>query len=78
MSDDVLLDKAAQLIADARSTCLKLAVSPKEIAEIMMDEATLALIAEGVSLSDIQAAFKKYTKHGLPRFYVEVRNHHTN
>jgi hypothetical protein len=46
MSDDVLLDHAAQLIADARVACLKLAVPPEEIAKIMMDEAILALMAE--------------------------------
>src|ERR1039457_4311852 len=57
MSDDVLLDHAAQLIADARVACLKLAVPPEEIAKIMMDEAILALMAERLSLSDIQAEF---------------------
>jgi hypothetical protein len=46
MSDDVLLDQAAQLIADARVACLKLAIPPGEIAKIMMDEAILALMAE--------------------------------
>jgi hypothetical protein len=55
MSDDALLDQAAQLIADARVACLKLAIPPAEIAKIMMDEAILALMAERLSLSDIQA-----------------------
>jgi len=43
MSRDVLLDQAAQLISDARVACLKLAISPEDIAKIMMDEAFLAL-----------------------------------
>jgi hypothetical protein len=72
MSDDVLLDHAAQLIADARVACLKLAIPPEEIAKIMMDEAILALMAERLSLSDIQARFKKYTKRDLPRFYINL------
>lgn len=42
MSRDVLLDQAAQLISDARVACLKLAISPEDIAKIMMDEAVLA------------------------------------
>ena len=29
MSDDVSLDQAAQIIADARVPCLKLAISPR-------------------------------------------------
>ena len=61
MSDDALLDHAAQLIANARVACLKLEIPPEEIAKIMMDEAILALMAESLSLSDIQATFKKYT-----------------
>jgi hypothetical protein len=73
MSDDVLLDQAAQLIADARVACLKLAIPPAKIAKIMMDEAILALMAERLSLSDIQATFKKYAKRDLPRFYMDLR-----
>ena len=73
MSDDALLDQAAQLIADARVACLKLAIPPAEIAKIMMDEAILALMAERLSLSDIQSAFKKYTKRDLPRYYTNLK-----
>jgi hypothetical protein len=71
MSSDVLLDRAAQLISDARVACLKLAISPEDIAKIMMDEAVLALMAERVS----QVTFKKYTKRELPRFYVNLKQH---
>jgi chorismate mutase len=74
MSDDVLPDHAAQLIADARVACLKLAIPPGEIAKIMMDEAILALMAERLSLSDIQARFKKYTKRDLPRLSCPRRD----
>jgi hypothetical protein len=73
MSDDALLDHAAQLIANARVACLKLEIPPEEIAKIMMDEAILALMAESLSLSDIQATFKKYTKRDLPRFYTNLK-----
>jgi len=75
MSRDALLDQAAQLIADARVACLKLAIPPEEIARIMMDEAILALMAERLSLSDIQAKFKKYTKRDLPRFYMNLKQY---
>ncbi len=59
MSDDQVLDQAAQIIADARTECLKLGASPKEIGDIMMDEATLGLISEGTSMSEIQKAFRR-------------------
>jgi|TARA_B100000315_G_C14454629_1_gene530790 hypothetical protein len=72
--DEKLLDQAAQKIADARSECLKLGVAPTELAKIMMDEATLGLIAGGKSLTDIQGVFKRYVKKGLVRFYTNLRN----
>ena len=72
-SDDAALDEAAQIIADARVECLKLGVSPKEIADIMMDEATVGLMTEGKSLSEIQTAFRKYSKKSLPKFYAGIR-----
>jgi hypothetical protein len=53
MSDDALLGQAAQHITDARVSCLKLAISPAEIAKIMMDEVTLALMAEALSPSEL-------------------------
>ena len=66
------LDRAAQKIADARVECLKFGVSPAEIARIMLDEAVLSLMASGYSLDDIQAAFKKYGKRDLVRFYEDL------
>jgi hypothetical protein len=73
MSEDALLDRAAQVIADARVACLKLGIPPEDIAKIMMDEAILALMAERLSLSDIQSTFKKYAKRDLPRFYTTLK-----
>ena len=72
MSEDALLDQAAQII-DARVACLELGIPPEDIAKIMMDEAILALMAERLPLSEIQAAFKKYAKRDLPRFYTTLK-----
>ena len=66
------LDRAAQKIADARVECVKLGVAPAEIAKIMLDEAVLGLAASGHSLDDIQAAFKKYGRRDLVRFYEDL------
>ena len=57
MSNEQVLDQAAQIIADARVECLKLGASAQEIGDIMMDEAALGLISEGASMSEIQKAF---------------------
>ena len=73
MSDDQVLDQAAQIIADARVECLKLGASPQEIGNIMMDEAALGLITEGSSMSEIQKAFRKYSKTRLVKFYTGIK-----
>ena len=73
MSDDQVLDQAAQIIADARVECLKLGASPQEIGDIMMGEATLGLITEGASMSEIQKAFRKYSKARLVKFYTGIK-----
>ncbi len=73
MSDDQVLDQAAQIIADARVECLKLGASPQEIGDIMMGEATLGLITEGASMSEIQKAFRKYSKTRLVKFYTGIK-----
>jgi hypothetical protein len=73
MSDDQVLDQAAQVIADARVECLKLGVSPREIGDIMMDEATLGLMSEGSSMSEIQKVFQKYSKTRLVKFYTGIK-----
>ena len=72
MSDDQVLDQAAQIIADARVECLKFGASPQEIGDIMLDEATLGLISEGTSMSEIQKAFRKYSKTRLVKFYTGI------
>ena len=73
MSDDQVLDQAAQVIADARVECLKLGVSPQEIGDVMMDEATLGLTSEGFSMSDVQKVFQKYSKTRLVKFYTGIK-----
>ena len=73
MFDEQVLDQAAQVIADARVECLKLGVSPREIGDIMMDEATLGLMSEGSSMSEIQKVFQKYSKTRLVKFYTGIK-----
>lgn len=59
---------------DARAERMReLPVKPKDIAEVMMDEAILGLIASGHELSEIQDIFKKYERRDLTRFYTAIR-----
>ena len=73
MSDDQVLDRAAQIFANARVKCLELGISPQEICTIMMDEATLGLMSEGTSMLQIQKAFRKYSKTRLVKFYTGIK-----
>ncbi len=73
MSTNEELDKAAQLIADVRVEALKLGLTYTEISAIMMDEATLGLLADEKSLSEIQRAFRRYAAKRLPKWYAGLR-----
>jgi hypothetical protein len=72
---EIALDEASQKISDARAECMReLPVKPKDIAKIMMDEAVLGLIANGLKLSEIQTIFRKYERRDLVRMYTAIRN----
>jgi hypothetical protein len=73
MDDIEILDKASQLIADARKTALELGASPTDIGSMMMDEASLGFMADGASLSAIQKSFQRYSRKRLPKFYASLR-----
>lgn len=75
MDHDEALDAASQKIADARASCMRsLPVKPKDVAQIMLDEAVLGLTASGLKLSEIQSFFQKYERRKLPKFYTALRN----
>lgn len=69
------LDIAAQKIADVRADCMQLSLKPKDISQIMLDEAVLGLMASGYKLSEIQSFFKKYERSKLPKFYMALRKY---
>ncbi len=73
MSNKEELDNAAQLIADARVEALKLGLTSTEISDIMLDEATLGLLADGNSLSEVQRAIRRYVAKRLPKWYAGLR-----
>jgi hypothetical protein len=74
---ELALDRGLRIIVSddgGFEPSIKLGIPPEDIAKIMMDEAILALMAERLSLPDIQATFKKYAKRDLPRFYTRLKD----
>lgn len=70
MSRDELLDQAANLIAQARADCLKRGVSPQELAGLLLDDAVLALYAEGRSRREASQFFRDYMQRRIPHWYA--------
>ena len=60
MSNDELLDRAADIIAEARAECLKLGVSPKELAGLFLNDAVLGLYVEGNNRQETTQFFKDF------------------
>lgn len=67
--DDALLDFAAERIARVRYECLELGLRPGQIAELMMDDALLGLVAEGRSESSVQQAFRDFANRRVPEWF---------
>ena len=72
MSDDQLLDQAADRIAKVRQECLQSGVSPTELAELFLDDAILGFIAEGRKQREITAFFQRVAKKRIRDWYAKV------
>ena len=70
MSSDELLDQAADIIAKARADCLRLGVSPSQLAELFLDDAVLALYAEGRPRRETSQFFRDYLQRRIPHWYA--------
>jgi len=70
MSSDQRLDHAADLIAQARADCLKHGVSFEEMAQLLLDDAVLALYAEGRSRREASQFFRDFMQRRIPYWYA--------
>jgi hypothetical protein len=70
MSSDERLDRAAGIIAQARAECLKHGVSLQEIAALLLDDAVLALYAEGRSRREASQFFRDFMQRRVPHWYA--------
>ena len=70
MSSDELLDQAADIIAQARADCLKRGVSPQELAQLLLDDAVLALYVEGRHRREASQFFRDYMQRRIPHWYA--------
>ena len=73
MTDDKLLDQAADLIAEVRLKCLSAGLSPAELAELFVDEAILGLIAERRTEREIAAHFQRLAKKRVKEWYAQIK-----
>jgi hypothetical protein len=73
LSDDKLLDQAAELLAEVRLKCLSLGLSPTELAELLFDEAILGLMAERRSERDTASFCQRLAKKRVREWYAMKR-----
>ena len=70
MTSEELLDQAADVIAQARVDCLKRGVSLQDLAGLLLDDAVLALYAEGRSRREASQFFCDYMQRRIPHWYA--------
>ena len=73
MTDDKLLDRAADLIAEVRVKCLSTGLSPTELAELFVDEAILGLIAERRTECETAALFQRSAGKRVKEWYAQIK-----
>ena len=73
MTDDKLLDQAADLIAEVRLKCLSAGLSPTELAELFVDEAILGLVAERRTERETAALFQRMAKKRVKEWYAQMK-----
>jgi hypothetical protein len=70
MRGEERLDRAADIIAQARAECLKHGVSLEQMAELLLDDAVLALYAEGRSRREASQFFRDFMQRRIPHWYA--------
>lgn len=58
-SDDTAREAATAIVARARAECVRLGLSPAAFAQLLLDEAVLALIIDGHDEAAIRAALAR-------------------
>lgn len=70
---DNRLTVATQLIAETRAECAALGLSPAEFAELLLPEALLAMMVDGMSQEEVEDAFARFARDEIGAWFFRVK-----
>lgn len=60
-------------VSAARAECAQLGLTPREFAELLLPEALLAVMVDGMTQSEVGAFFSDFAREEVPKFFMQVK-----
>lgn len=73
MSAADVQSEAVLCIAAARARCIELGLTPTQFAELLLPEALLAMMVDGLKQSEVDEKFVRFAREEIPRFFLQVK-----
>jgi hypothetical protein len=73
MRPDDAYSLAVRRVAAARAECAQLGLNPREFAELLLPEALLAVMVDGMTQSEVGAFFSDFAREEIPKFFMQVK-----
>jgi len=70
---DKRVEAATRQLAEARSRCIQLGLSPQQFAELLLPEALLAMMVAGMEQEQAEAAFERFAREEIKAWYLQVK-----
>lgn len=64
---------ATRLIADVRARCAALGLKPRQFADLLLPEALLAMMIDGMRQGEVETAFAAFARSEIPAWFEQVR-----
>ena len=65
--------EAVLCIAAARARCMELGLTPTQFAELLLPEALVAMMVDGLKQADVSEKFARFALEEIPRLFLQVK-----
>ena len=64
---------ATKLIAEVRTRCIALGLTPKQFADLLLPEALLAMMVAGMPQEEVEEAFAHFVREEISAWFLQVK-----
>lgn len=65
--------EATRLLAEVRSKCVALGLTPREFADLLLPEALLAMMVSGMREEEVKEAFARFARDEIGAWFLQVK-----